>query len=70
MDKRDARTLSQDAQHEVRRQSIKLHLKGYGRTKIAEEVDVHRNTVSKWIKRYEEGGMKALAVRKRGAELG
>lgn len=67
---RDARTLSQDAQHEVRRQAINLHLKGEGPSAIATAVDVHRNTVTNWIKRYKADGMSALSVGKRGPKPG
>lgn len=70
MEKRDARKLNQEAQHEIRRQAIKLHLKGFGPSKIAEDLDVHRNAVSGWISRYKEGGMKALRIGKRGPRLG
>jgi transposase len=62
MENRDARTLTQDAQHEIRRQAIKLHLKGFGPSRNAEDLDVHRNAVSGWINRYKEGGMKALKM--------
>jgi transposase len=70
MENRDARTLTQDAQHEIRRQAIKLHLKGFGPSRIAEDLDVHRNAVSGWINRYKEGGMKALKIGKRGPRPG
>ena len=70
MDKRDARKLNQEAQHEIRRQAIKLHLKGFGPSKIAEDLEVHRNAVSGWINRYKVGGMKALRIGKRGPRLG
>lgn len=67
---RDARTLSQDAQHEVRRQAIKYHLKGEGPSSIAKTLDVHRNAVAGWIKRFKVKGMKALDVGKRGPKPG
>jgi len=70
MEKRDARKLNQEAQHEIRRQAIKLHLKGFGPSKIAEDLEVHRNAVSGWINRYKEGGMKALRIGKRGPRPG
>lgn len=65
---RDARTLSQAAQHEIRRQAIKLHLKGDGPSSIAKTLDVHRNAVADWIKLYK--GMKGLAIGKRGPKPG
>lgn len=70
MVERDARTLGQEAQHEVRRQAIKLYLKGSGPSIIAKDLDVHRNTVTGWIQRYDKGGMKALGIGKRGPRPG
>src|ERR1700752_1769210 len=35
---------------------IKLHEKGKGATEIGRLLDIHRNTVSKAIKRYQETG--------------
>lgn len=66
MENRDARTLEPAAQHEVRRQAIALHREGYGCVEISRRTSVHYNTVTKWIARYKQGGMKALAIRKRG----
>jgi len=70
MSNRDSRTISPEAQHEIRRQAIKLHQAGERRTSIARKLEVHRNTVGKWIKRFEAGGMKALAIGKRGPKEG
>lgn len=36
------------------------------KTKIAEMLEVDRNTVTNWIERYNVGGMKALRIQKRG----
>lgn len=70
MEKRDARKLEAGAQYEVRRQAIVLYKQGLGPVEIGRRVEVHYNTVTNWISRYETGGMKALAVRKRGRRPG
>lgn len=49
---------------------MKLHREGQNITSIAEILEVHRNTVSEWIKRYGIGGMKALSQKRRGPKLG
>jgi len=70
MDQRDARTLTPEAQFEVRRQAVKLHEKGRNRLEIAEELEVNRNSVSEWIQTYEKHGWDALKPRKRGPKDG
>lgn len=70
MSNRDSRTISPEAQYEIRRHAIKLHQAGEKRTAIAKALEVHRNTVGKWIDRFEAGGMKALAIGKRGPKEG
>lgn len=49
---------------------MKLHGQGENIASIAKILEVHRNTVSDWIKRYDIGGMKALAKKRRGPKLG
>ncbi len=49
---------------------MKLHGQGQNITSIAKILEVHRNTVSDWIKRYDIGGMKALAKKRRGPKPG
>lgn len=70
MSNRDSRKLSPDAQHEVRRQAMKMHQEGVKNGKIAELLEIHRNTVGKWIKRFQSGGIKSLSVQKRGPKIG
>ena len=69
MSKRDARKLTPEAQYEVRRQAVKLYKKGLRYKEISSDLEVDRNTVSAWITKYIEGGMKALAVQKRGPKV-
>ena len=70
MEKRDARKLSSEAKEEIRRQAVKLHLKGQNNTSIAETLQVHRSTVSGWINRYKDNGMRALKACKLGRKTG
>lgn len=66
----DARTLSPDAQAEKRRTAIRLRQEGQSFTEIGRLLGVHYMTVSKWCARFEEGGIEALAPRKRGRRTG
>ena len=70
MEKRDARKLSPTAQREVRRQAVVLWKNGMSKGEIAAQLDVHRNTVGKWLSRYRQAGMGALEVNKRGPKPG
>lgn len=66
----DARTLPPAAQEEKRRLAIQLRKDGKTFAEIGAVVGVHWATVHGWWKRYEEGGMEALAARKRGRRTG
>lgn len=70
MEKRDARKLAPEAQLEIRRQAVKLHLEGLTLVAIGKHLEVDRNTVRNWIHRYKEGGMEALQINKRGPKEG
>jgi transposase len=70
MVRRDARQLTPSAQQEVRRQAVALHQAGLKKGQIALQLEVHRNTVGKWLARHENEGMKALEARKRGPKAG
>lgn len=70
MAKRDARKLVPDAQFEVRRQAVYLYKEGQNFTEIARVLNVNRNSVSTWIKVYEEKGIDGLKPKKRGPSLG
>ncbi len=48
-----------------RLQSIKLNSRGYAVTTISELLEVHYNSVYNWLKRYEQGGLPALAEKPR-----
>ena len=70
MEKRDARKLSAEAKEEIRRQAVKLHLQGQKNIQIAEILEVHRSTVSVWLKLYNQEGLKVLKARKVGRRVG
>ena len=70
MTKRDARKLTPATQEEIRRQAIKLYESGMRKGKIAEQLDVYRNAIGKWIRLYSEGGKSALKAQKRGPKQG
>jgi transposase len=70
MDKDDARKLGPAAQHERRRQVIRAHKRGRTRSQIASEVGLSYTAVTKVIALYEDGGMVALFLRKRGRRGG
>ena len=70
MERRDARRLTQDAQQEVRRQAIKMLRKGMTQRAVARELDVSRQHVGYWWKRYREGGWGAIQKGRRGRAEG
>jgi len=63
---RDARTLPSIAQEDLRRKVIKAILEGKTQVEAAQIFGVTRQAVGKWVKKYREGGIKALRAKKRG----
>ena len=61
MEKIDARTLSQDAQYQIRRQVIKLRHRGMKYTEIGELLGITRAYACTIFNRYERDGAKAIA---------
>jgi len=70
MDKKDARTLNQDAQEQLRRQAMRLIDQGRRQSEVARLLDVSQPTISLWRQRFLKGGWAALRKRKRGREVG
>jgi transposase len=70
MDTHDARTLSNDALEQLRRQAVRLHQRGEPNTAIAAIVGVDRRTVGIWLQRYAAGGAAALQAQPRGRKVG
>lgn len=70
MPRRDARSLPATAQEEKRRLAIRLRQQGRTLVEIGDSVGVHWATVLGWWQRFEEGGIEALAARRRGRRPG
>lgn len=70
MDKKDARTLSQDAQEQLRRQAMRLIDQGKNQSEVARLLDVSQPTMNIWRQRFLKGGWAALRKRKRGRAVG
>ena len=70
IEREDARKLSPDAQHERRKQIVRLHKRGLGRTQISDDTGVSYMTVKRTIARFESEGWAALAPQRRGRREG
>jgi transposase len=70
MTSRDARTISPNTQFEIRRQAVRLQQGGYKISTIAKLLEVDRNTVGKWLRKFKEGGFESLKPKKRGRKNG
>lgn len=70
MEKQDARTLTPEAQEQLRRQAIQLRKDGMRYNKIADILGVHRNSVSEWCRKYEADGHAAIKAKTRGIKVG
>jgi transposase len=66
MKMRDARTLPSIAQEDLRRKVLKVIQEGKKQVEVAQLFGVTRQAVGKWVKKYREGGVRALRARKRG----
>ena len=67
---RDARSLPQAAQEELRRRAIKLVADGRAQVEVAGLLGVTRQAVGKWVRAHRRGGDQALAARRRGRRGG
>jgi len=67
---RDARTLAQAAQEELRRRAVGAVSGGRSQGEVARLFGVSRQTVNGWVKAERAGGEPALASRKRGRRPG
>lgn len=70
MNTQDARTRLPAAQEQLRKQAIRFKQNGMSCVAIAAMVAVHRNTVAKWWKTYEQEGAKGLRAQRRGRRVG
>ncbi len=67
---RDARSLPQGAQEELRRRALALVSSGEKQVRVAELLNVTPQAVGKWVRAHREGGDQALAAGKRGRRFG
>ena len=70
MEKIDARTLKDEALHELRRQVIRFHKRGGTPVQIAQVTDLSDTAVKKIIRLYETGGAAGLKPGRRGRRPG
>lgn len=66
MEARDARSLSGEAQEELRLRAVRAVEAGMGPTEAARTFGVSRASIHTWMNAYETGGIEALGKRKRG----
>lgn len=66
----DARKLSPDVQEEKRKQAIRLRETGLQYKEIGKLIEVHFETIGKWIRAYRHSGIKAVQSKPRGRKKG
>jgi transposase len=66
----DARSLPGAAQAALRNRAVRAVLGGMTQAEAARVFGVHPNAVSRWVKRYRQGGWAGLAERRRGRRTG
>jgi transposase len=57
-------------QFKICQKNFKQSPKGLKNIEIADTLEVHRSTVSSWLKRYKQSGIKVLKARKVGRRVG
>ena len=67
---RDARSLPQAAQEELRRRAVRLVGRGKTQVEVAETLGVRRQAVGRWVRAHRLRGDQALAAGKRGRRPG
>jgi transposase len=70
MKDRDARSLGQTTQAELRRQAVKMRKAGQSRGAVAEALGVHRKTITRWSGEHRQRGAALFVARRRGPKLG
>jgi transposase len=70
MEVKDARSLPSVAQEDLRRKAIKAVMDGRKQVEVAKILGVTRQTVGTWVRKFREGGEKALKAKKRGRRKG
>jgi transposase len=67
---RDARSLPQAAQEELRRRAVALVGEGRSQVEVAGLLAVSANAVGNWVRAHGRGGDQALAAKRRGRRGG
>jgi len=67
---RDARSLPSVAQEDLRSKVIRAVRNGKKQVEVAQLFGVTRQAVGKWVKKYREGGHRALRAQRRGRRRG
>jgi len=70
MTKKDSRSLSAEAQTELRIRAIQYVLSGKTQEEAAKVFQVHRKVVSRWMVAYRDKGINGLKSKKRGRRKG
>jgi transposase len=70
MNKKDARFLPPVVQQEIRHSAIHMFIKGYSQVHISTTLGVSTRAIYKWLKAYQEAGVKGLQINKRGRPRG
>ena len=67
---KDARSLPSIAQEDLRKKAVKAVLDGKKQLEVAEMLGITRQNVGKWVKKFRQGGEKALKAKRRGRPKG
>jgi len=67
---RDARSLPQAAQEELRRTAVRLVAEGRSQVEVARLLSVSANAVGNWVRAHRRGGDRALDAGRRGRRAG
>ena len=70
MKNQDARFLHPVSQRDLRQKAVNLFLSGISKINISKQLCVSRQSIYKWLKRYEEHGEKGISIDKRGRPKG
>ena len=70
MGKYDLRKAKKEEKEALRLVAIKLHKQKKSQKEISILLNIHKNTIYKWVKRYKNGGIKGLKDQKQGHDEG
>jgi transposase len=67
---KDTRSLPAIAQEDLRKKAVKAVMEGKTPDEVAEILGVSPQNVRKWVKKYRQGGAKALKAQRKGRRKG